>query len=47
VDTQTSRGTLLVTASIDGIPLPNRLRIVTTEPEATITTVAWSSEPNE
>lgn len=46
IDTQTSRGTLLITASVDGVPLPNRLRIVTTEPEATITTVVWSSEPN-
>ena len=46
IDTQTSRGTLLITATVDGVPLPNRLRIVTTEPEATITTVVWSSEPN-
>lgn len=45
VDTQTSRGTLLVTATVGGVPMPNRIRIVTTETSPTVVGVVWSSEP--
>lgn len=45
-DTQTSRGTFLVTATLDGVPLQNRLRMVMTETSPTICQAAWSSEPN-
>lgn len=45
IGTQTSRGTLLLTATIDGVPVANRLRLVTSENELLEVLVAWSSEP--
>lgn len=42
--TQTDRGTLLMTATIDGVPVVNRLRMVSTEDEFAAAHMAWSSE---
>ena len=44
IGTQTSRGTLLLTATIDGVPVANRLRMVSTEDEFLAVQLAWSSE---
>lgn len=41
---QTDRGTLLMTATIDGVPVANRLRMVSTPEEIVETLMTWSSE---
>lgn len=46
INTQTSRGTLLLTATIDGVPVANRLRMVSVEDAFLVAQMTWSSEPN-
>lgn len=44
LSTQTSRGTLLLTATIDGVPVVNRLRLVAAEDGLGDVQITWSSE---
>lgn len=46
INTQTSRGTLTLTATIDGIPVANRLIMASTSDIDGNTVMTWSSEPN-